>query len=424
MRPALRSRSLAGASAFAGAALLAAAAGAHAADFRVELEAPAAEQSESALGLLEVRGHGGAGGARAHDVVIAIDVSDSSTASSGIDLDGDGAAGRTSDALLAALRAPGADPALARRLAELDLEDSVLFAELVAAETLVSRLDPAAFRVGLVAFSDRARVVAPLGTRHEDLRRALAALRTDFWRDLRGTNFEAAIRAGVGELLPAEDAAEPAAPRRSAPSRERSLLLLSDGVPTLPPHGDRPAQFAIEAAQDAALAGVRIYPYALGPEAEAGLDLFKAIAATTGGRFERLARPADAIARLRRVDLANLASVEIVNETSGQPARALRTFPDGSFDGFVPLAPGPNRLRVSAVSGGGARASVHRDVRYAPPAGGAVPEALAAEQRRLLAELRRRTAEVELWAEVERGRTIQLRELELDAEATPEPATP
>jgi hypothetical protein len=47
-----------------------------------------------------------------------------------------------------------------------------------------------------------------------------------------------------------------------------------------------------------------------------------------------------------------------------------------------------------------------------------VPEAQRAEQRALLDELRRRTAEVELWAEIERGRAVQLRELELEADGT------
>ena len=161
---------------------------------------------------------------------------------------------------------------------------------------------------------------------------------------------------------------------------------------------------------------MRIYTYALGPEAEAGLDVYRAVAATSGGRFERLERPADAIATLRRVDLANLAAVEIVNESSGQPARAVRTFPDGSFDAFVRLVPGPNRLRVTAVAGDGTRSTLHRDVRFEPPVGGAVPQALRVEQQALLGELRRRTAEVQLWAEVERGRSVQLQELELEAE--------
>jgi hypothetical protein len=406
------------------AALLAAAAPSAAADFRVELDAPA-PAAVTPLGLVELRGRAGGAGPSGHDVVVAVDLSDSTTASSGSDLDGDGPGGRTSAALLRDLAAAGADPALRRRLAEIDLEESVLFAELAAAEALIGRLDPRAFRVGLVAFSDRARVVAPLGTRPDGLRRALGSLRRDFWRDLQGTNFEAAIRTALAELAPAPASAPPGpgagARVPAGVPRERSILLLSDGVPTLPPHGQRAQQHALEAAQDAALAGVRVYTYALGPEAEAGLDVYRAVAATTGGRFERLERPADAIARLRRVDLASLASVEIVNETSGEPARAVRTFPDGSFDGFVPLAPGANRLRVTATAEDGTRSTARRDVTFRA-AGAAATPALLAEQRALLEELRRRTAEVELWAEVERGRTIQLRELELDAEGYAAPA--
>ena len=408
------------------AALLAAAAPALGAEFRVEVDAPAVAATETQLPLIELRGRAGAGGPRGHDVVLAIDVSDSTTASSGIDFDGDGPDGRTSPALLEEIRRAGADPALVKRLAELDLEDSVLFAELAAAEVLIARLDPVAFRVGIVAFSDHARVVATLGTRPDGLRRALASLRRDFWRDLRGTNFYEAIHAALAALEPGDAGAPPGPGAPPAPAgallRERSILLLSDGAPTLPPFGQRPQQFAIEAAQDAALAGVRIYTYALGREAEAGLDVYRAVAATTGGRFERLERPADAIARLRRLDLANLASVEIVNETSGQGARAVRTFPDGSFDGFVPLEPGPNRLRVTAVAGDGTRSTVRRDVAYRAPA--AVPEALQAEQRALLAELRRRTAEVELWAEVERGRAVQVRELDIEPEGARSPSGP
>jgi hypothetical protein len=408
------------------AALLVAAGPARAASFAVDLEAPADAPFETPLPLIELRGRAGLPGARRHDVVIAIDLSDSTTAPSGMDLDGDGPGGRTSPALLRELEQAGADPALRKRLTELDLEDSTLFAELAAAEVLLERLDPRAFRVGLVVFSDAARVVAPLGSRPEVLRRALAGLRRELGRDLRGTNFEAAIRSALGELAPASEGAP--RPGEAGPvaggARKRSLLLLSDGVPTLPPHGRRPQQHALEAAQEAALAGVRIYAYAIGPEAEAGLDLYRAVAATTGGAFERIEQPADAIARLRRVDLASLASVEIVNETSGQAARAVRTFPDGSFDGFVPLEPGANRVRVTALADDGSRGTVQREVVYRPAPGEELSAARQAEQRALLDELRRRTREVELWAEVERGRTIHLRELELGPEPAAAPPVP
>jgi hypothetical protein len=395
--------------------LLAALAAAPASAGGLELSAPAAAESESPLPLLEVRGHAGARPPRGQDVVIAIDVSDSSTASSGHDLDGDGPGGRTSPELLREIAARVPDRALLVPLADLDLEDSVLYAELAAAEALIARLDPRSFRVGLVAFSDEAKLIAPLGTRPAELRRALEGLRRDFWRYLRGTNFAEAIAVSQRALEPPPETGVPgpagAAHAAPADTRERSILLLSDGEPTLPVHGNRPQQFSIEAAQDAALAGIRIYPFALGSEAEPALDVYRALAAISGGRFERIERPADAIARLRRVDLADLAELRIENLTSGQPGRALRTFPDGSFDAFVPLEAGPNRLRVTAVAGDGSSESAERVVHYRP---GEETGALRAERAALLEELRRRTREVELWAEIERGRSFQVRELELE----------
>jgi len=393
------------------AVLLAALAAAPASAGGLELSNPAAAESESALPLLELRGYAGARPPRGQDVVIAIDVSDSSTASSGHDLDGDGPGGRTSPELLREISGRATDPARLVPLAELDLEDSVLYAELAAAEALIARLDPRSFRVGLVAFSDEAHVIAPLGTRPAELRRALEGLRLDFWRYLRGTNFAEAIGVSQRALEPPPETAAGAAHAARADSRERSILLLSDGEPTLPVHGNRPQQFSIEAAQDAALAGIRIYPFALGSEAEPALDVYRALAAISGGRFERIERPADAIARLRRVDLADLAELRVENLSSGQPGRALRTFPDGSFDGFVPLETGPNRLRVTAVAGDGSSESLERVVHYRP---GEETEALRAERAALLGELRRRTREVELWAEIERGRSFQVRELELE----------
>jgi hypothetical protein len=258
--------------------------------------------------------------------------------------------------------------------------------------------------------------VAPLGSRPAALRAAIGSLRREFWRELGGTNFAGAVAVALGELRPAEGAPGSGA-LAAAPGRDRTLLLLSDGAPTRPVHGNRAQQASIEAAQDAALAGVRVYTFALGGEAEPALDIYRAMAATSGGRFERIARPADAIARLRRVDLADLAELRIENLTSGQPGRAVRTFPDGRFDAFVPLARGRNQLRVTAVSGDGSQATLERVVSYRPEAeAGPEAAALAAQQRELLEELRRRTREMELWAEVERGRAVQLRELEIGVE--------
>ena len=94
------------------------------------------------------------------------------------------------------------------------------------------------------------------------------------------------------------------------------------------------------------------------------------------------------------------------NTTTGQSGRAIRTFPDGSFDGFVILADGVNRLRVTAIASDGRRATADRLVHFRKGEPGGDGQAL-------LQELRRRTRETELWAEVEQGRQVQVRELDL-----------
>jgi len=375
---------------------------------------PAEGETENSLPLLEVRGQAGARGLRGHDLVLLIDVSDSTTRASGLDLDADGPSGLTSPNRLRELGSNGASELLLKRLAAVDLEDSVLFAEVLAAEHLLARLPTAQVRIGIVSFSAVARVRAPLGTSRKGLERALDGMRRDFHMDLRGTDFGAAIDAAIAMLRPPppmiDGVADPEPPEQE--QRPASILLLSDGAPTLPVHGDRARLAALAAADRAFAEGIRIYSFALGnePEGEAGaedpLDVYAGIAARTGGRMERLARPADAIARLRQVDLADLAHVEMQNITMGTPARAVRTFPDGSFDGFVLLQEGVNRVRVDAIASDGRRATAERRVRYTPSLDTGGVEAL-------LAELRRRTRETELWVELEHGRAEAVGVLEL-----------
>jgi hypothetical protein len=377
----------------------------------LQLITPAEPESDSLLPLLEVRGQAATRGLRGHDLVIVIDVSDSTTRSSGLDLDADGPDGLTSEErILALAKEQEVGYALLKRIAEIDLEDSVLFAELMAAEQLVARLDLRDVRVGIVTFSDHATVRAPLGTPVRGLRRALDSVRSDFYRDLRGTHFADAIDTALAMLRPpAPPQAESGAGAPQpvvANAREGSILLLSDGAPTLPVHGDRARLFTLEAADRAFAAGVRIYSFALGEVDGETLDVYAGIATRTGGRMERIERPGDAIPRLRRVDLADLAELDVENTTTGQSGRAIRTFPDGSFDGFVILADGVNRLRVTAIASDGRRATADRLVHFRKGEPGGDGQAL-------LQELRRRTRETELWAEVEQGRQVQVRELDL-----------
>jgi hypothetical protein len=230
----------------------------------------------------------------------------------------------------------------------------------------------------------------------------------DFHRDLRGTNFGDAIGAAQRMLQPEDGAA------RGAPGgRDQSILLLSDGAPTLPPHGDRARQHALYAASAAAAAGIRVFAFELARE-PGQHSVLEEIALRSGGRFERLERPGDAIARLRRTDLAGLEELSVANATTGKPGRALRTFPDGSFDALVELAPGPNRIVITATTTNGAHASEERVV--VRTAGGS-----EAGERALLDELKRRTQETAIWAEMERERRAPKAELEIRLEPTPAP---
>lgn len=345
---------------------------------RLRIEVPAAAESTVSLPLVEVRGQATARGARVHELVIVLDASDSSQLPSGWDLDG--------------------RPA------------NVLAAEIAATRALLERLEAGPrYRVGLVAFSDTAQVLAKVGSSAAELDAALDALPKDLSRHLRGTNFGDAVATAQLALQPETNGVAQGPPAGTA----QSILLLTDGVPTLPPHGDRARQHALYAASAAGAAGIRLFTFDLSRDAKGGSPVLAEMAARSDGRFQRLARPGDAIAELRRTDLAGLEEVRVVNETTGAPARALRTFPDGTFDGFVEVAPGRNRIVFRATTSDGASAVAERMV---VRTGGAGPADAAA----LMRELRKRTRETELWAEMERERRTQKLDLDVQIEAEPQ----
>ena len=390
---------------------LSAATAARADDARwLRIDAPAAPESTARLPLVEVRGQAAARGARTHEFVIVIDVSASAALPSGWDVDADGAQGRTNAARLARLLAkPDLPAGLAERLRSEDFDDSVLVAELAATTALLARLDTGTrYRVGLVAFSDRARVLAKVGSQPRELAEALETLREDFHRDLGGSNFGDAIAAAQRALQPESNGAAMGAPAGT----DQSILFLSDGAPTLPPHGDQARQHALYAASAAGAAGIRIFSFDLSREQQRGPNVLAEMAARSDGRFEVLERPGDAIAKLRRTDLVGLAALRVVNETTGSAARALRTFPDGAFDAFVELAPGRNHIVFRATTTAGASAVAER---WIDRSAGATP----AEAAALIQELRKRTHETELWAAMERQRRSQNIDLDLRLEVGP-----
>ncbi len=363
---------------------------------------PTRVNEESRVPLYEVHGQAGSRNRRGHDLVIALDLSDSTLASCGVDLDGDGESAGTDPELLAELRRRDALPArLALRLEQRDFDDTILAAELEAAEALIHRLDPNRFRVGLVVFSNEAEVLAAVGTPREELLTALHEIRYVAAKFLRGTNLMAAIDLAGQALAP---------PERPPPERDLSVVLLTDGVPSLPIRGG-PGPRSIAAARSAGMLGIRIYPFAIGAEAHRGRAVIDEMARWTEGVAAAVAHPAEVASELRNLDLVDLREVQIANVTSGEHARAPRTFPDGSFDGLLPLVPGSNRIRVEATHRDGTRHVVERSVLF-DPSGAKKPKPELLRER--IEALRRRTREIELWAELRDERVRQRKELEIE----------
>jgi hypothetical protein len=339
--------------------------------------------------------------------VIVLDLSESTLHPSGLDLDGDGPDGRSDPELLRRFRPSGfAGPGLLKRLqTELDFEDTILAAELEAASVLVARLAGERFRTGIVVFSDKAHVLAALGSPPAALESALGELRLSLGEHLRGTHYTAAIQAAQRLLVP-----DPEAP---PDGRERAMVFLSDGAPSLPVFwGDGGRRPALEAAREAGMQGIRIFAFAFGTGGADATEVLEAMADWTDGRARNVEHPEQLVSELRELNLADVSRVAIRNVTTDAPARALRLFPDGSFDALVTLIEGPNLLRIEAFGLDGSGLRVDRSV---VRLGGAAAGDEATAGRSLLDALRHRTAEMEAWAEVERRRREQRRSLSIEA---------
>ena len=376
---------------------------------RIDAPAPGAR---TRLPLIELSGGAGRGASAGWDIAIVLDLSESTLHPSGLDLDGDGPEGRTDPTLVAAFRPTGfAGPALARRMqeADFDFEDTILAAELEAASVLVARVAGPRLRTGLIGFSNDARVLAKLGSPPAALEQALAELRTHLGEHLRGTHYAAALEAAQQMLTPEPGAAND--------ERQRAIVFLSDGAPSLPVFGgDQGRSEALAAARDAGMAGIRLFAFAFGEEGAAATEVLAQMAEWTDGRSQRVEQPEQLVTALRELNLVDVARVAISNTTTGLAARAVRLFPDGSFDALLGLAEGENVLRVEAFARDGSGVYLERRVERLP---GEADADEVARGRELLVKLRQRTAEMEAWAEVERRRQEQRRSLTI--EATPAP---
>jgi hypothetical protein len=378
------------------------------------------------------------------DVVIVIDTSVSTAAPTGADLDGDGEVGRSEFCFIGSTRLVDCST---------DHGDSIVAAEVAAARRLAQMLDPRRTRLGLVSFSGgpvdldppepvpvlpNAVTRVPLTGDLARLEEGLRALYLEI--PAGGTHMAAGIDQATIELLGLSGAASTA-----DPSRSRAVVLLTDGTPTLPFGPKRPAdnvRAAVSAADRARRARIRVSTVAIGPQALEGPVAAVEIAERTGGAFVPVRDAADLAQAIEEVRITDPVRVVLANRSSGEEARVFSMMPGGSWGGFVPLAPGDNRIEVVARAESGtvvrrsitvtledtaSAAAVPREYDFL--GSGALGSCLRNAKRVELSaeELQRQQVRRELLLEMERERAKareraahQRKELDLELEPVPD----
>lgn len=240
------------------------------------------------------------------------------------------------------------------RPAARNLRNSILVAEVAAARRLLLQLNSETTRVGVVTFSEGAKLLQPLTHDFAQVRRAL----DDILRagPYGGTNMVEGIRIGITELLGLG-----ASERR--PDAIKVEFLLTDGFPTLPIGGSKRAapedtDLAINAARLAGKAGIKVHVFALGEEALSYPRAAVGIAKESSGTYTPVSRPADVLAVVENISVVGVEHVQVFNETTGQKAALSRLAADGFFSSAVPVVAGANRIQVVARASDG---SVGRD---------------------------------------------------------------
>jgi hypothetical protein len=361
-----------------------------------------------------------------YDVFIVLDVSESTKAPCGADLDGDGVIGINQQFELGNQYPP--------EVVSTDPQDTVLHAEVQAARTLLRSLDPRRVRVGVISFAGEVDPITlqrrridqadawldvPLTEDYALVNRALTAILA---RGARGaTNFAAAVRLVITELSGVQGAKS--APR---PDAKRVALFLTDGMPTLPfgtgnvtEPGD--VEAAVRAAQVAQKAGIVINTYAMGADALKYPEAVTKLAQVTRGTYTPVQRPGDIGAILQGVTFASVEDVVLTNLTINELSTDVRLAPDGSFSGWVPVTEGMNRVRVSALASDGASGAVEFDLEFRK---GGLTEQEKEIQLRRMQEMSRELLLRREAQSVESFREKQRNELELRRESGGEGETP
>ena len=227
--------------------------------------------------------------------------------------------------------------------------NSILAAEIAAARRLILQLNPETTRVGVLTFSEGAKLMQPLTHDFEQVGRVLSdVLRAGPYG---GTNMVEGIRLGITELLGLG----------SSEKRTDAIkvqFLLTDGFPSLPIGGGKrmtpeDVNLTINAARLAGKAGIKVHVFALGEEALSYPRAAVGIASESGGTYTPVMRPVDVLAVLENISIVGVDYVQIVNQTSGQKATQLRLAADGFFSSAVPVVEGRNQIDVLARASDG-----------------------------------------------------------------------
>ena len=307
------------------------------------------------------------------DIVFVLDVSGSTAAPSGADVDGDGKVTRRAGGLLG--------------LGGEENPDSILAAEVAAVRTLLSQLDSRTTRVGVVIFSG-----------DEDYRTPDAFVEVELTRDYREvergldgilldgpngrTNMHAGILRATVELLGSRSAVS-----RRRDGAQRIMMFLTDGIPTLPDRFSTRANTdrAIDVASKAARCGVHIHTFAIGREATREPRAPLEIARVTGGVFSPVADPRDLQAAIEGASFSEISELRIRNATTSAAASYQLRNPDGTYSALVPMQTGRNVIEVFARSTDGLEATRQVEVELA---GRSVSMSMSERQNADLARLR------------------------------------
>jgi von Willebrand factor type A domain len=285
--------------------------------------------------------------------------------------------------------------------------NSILAAEVAAARRLLLQLNSETTRVGILTFSEGAKLMQPLTHDFEQVRRVLSeVLRAGPYG---GTNMVEGIRTGITELIGLGSS-------EKRPDAIKAQFLLTDGFPSLPIGGGKRAteedtNLAINAARLAGKAGIKVHVFALGEEALSYPRAAVGIAKESGGTYTPVVRPADALAVLENISVVGVDFIQIVNQTSGQKATQVRLGADGFFSSAVPVVEGRNQIDVFARASDGSNGRDSVTVYYQSGTQKSLElEVFLEKERKLKLEVDRLgRSPSEIQSEVERNREDSLR---------------